>query len=65
MDIKLTHKITDAIIKKEDLLADERLKNISIINFANATNFKLTSEQADTIDSIINGTYKRVESRNT
>jgi len=63
--LKLTHKITDAIIKKEDLLADERLKNISIINFPNATNFKLTSEQADVIDSIINGTYEPVEPKDT
>jgi len=65
VDIELTNKITDAIIKKEDLLADERLKNISIIKFSNATNYKLTIEQADTIDSIINGTYERVEPRNT
>jgi 5-methylcytosine-specific restriction protein B len=64
VDIQLTNKITDAIIKREDLLADERLKNVSIINFPNATNFKLTTEQADTIDSIINGTYKQVELKN-
>ena len=65
VDIELTHKITDAIIRKEDLLADERLKNVSIIHFSNATNFKLTVEQADTIDSMINGTYKRVEPTHT
>ena len=65
VDIELTHKITDAIIKKEDLLADERLKNLDILNFHNATNYKLTAEQADAIDSIINGTYTRVESNNT
>lgn len=65
VDIELTHKITDAIIKREDLLADDRLKNVSIINFPNATNYKLTIEQADTIDSIINGTYNRVAPRNT
>jgi 5-methylcytosine-specific restriction protein B len=64
VDIQLTNKITDTIIKREDLLADERLKNVSIINFPNATNFKLTTEQADTIDSIINGTYKQVELKN-
>ena len=57
VDIKLTNKIIDSIIKKEVFLADERLKKVSIINFANATNFKLTPEQADVIDSIINGTY--------
>lgn len=65
VDIELTHKITNAVIKREDLLADERLKKVSIINFPNATNFKLTSEQADTIDSIINGTYIRIEPTNT
>jgi 5-methylcytosine-specific restriction protein B len=64
VDIKLTHKITDAIIKKESFLKDERLKDVSIINFHNATNYKLTAEQADTLDSIINGTYKRVEPKN-
>ena len=62
VDIKLTHKLTDTI-KRADLLADERLKNVSIINFSNATNFKLTTEQADVIDSIIDGTYKRVKSQ--
>jgi 5-methylcytosine-specific restriction protein B len=41
VDIELTHKITDTIIKREDLLADDRLKNVSIINFPNATNYKL------------------------
>ncbi len=65
VDIELTHKITNALIKREDLLADERLKKVSIINFPNATNFKLTSEQADTIDSMINGTYVRMEPTNT
>ena len=64
VDIELKHKITDAIIKREDFLADERLKKVSIINFPNATNYKLTSEQADTIDSIINGTYIRIEPKN-
>jgi len=61
VDIELTCKITDAPIRRADLLADERLKKISIINFPNATNYKLTTEQADTIDSIINGTYVRIE----
>jgi 5-methylcytosine-specific restriction protein B len=57
VDIKLTNKIIDSIIKREVFLADERLKKVSTINFANATNFKLTPEKADVIDSIINGTY--------
>ncbi|HHV71866.1 MAG TPA: EVE domain-containing protein, partial [Clostridia bacterium] len=61
VDIELKHKITDAVIKREDFLADERLKNVNIITFPNATNYKLTPEQADVIDSIINGTYIRVE----
>ncbi|MDI3312380.1 MAG: AAA family ATPase, partial [Thermoanaerobacterium sp.] len=64
VDIKLTHKLTDSIIKKADFLADERLKNVSIINFPNATNYKLTAEQADTLDSIIDGTYIRIEPKN-
>lgn len=65
VDIELTHKITDAVIKKEVLLADERLKNVSIINFPNDTNFKLTTEQADTIDSIISGSYQGVRQKYT
>lgn len=60
VDIKLTHKMADNIIKKADFLADERLKDVSIINFPNATNYRLTAEQADTIDSIIDGTYRRI-----
>jgi len=63
VDIELTNKLTDSIIKKEDLLKDERLKNINIFSFYNATNYKLTVEQADTIDSIINGTYIPVEAK--
>lgn len=65
VDIELTHKITDAVIKKEVLLADERLKNVSIINFPNDTNFKLTTEQADIIDSIISGSYQGVGQKYT
>lgn len=53
VDIKLTHKLVDNILKKEDLLADERLKNISFLKFPNQTNFKLTNEQANIIDAII------------
>lgn len=65
VDIELTHKITDAIISKATFLADERLKKVSILTFANATNYKLTAEQADVIDSIINGTYVRAEAKDT
>lgn len=58
VDIELTHKIPDAVIGKELLMADVRLRNIGILSFPRATNYKLTAEQADIIDSIINGTYK-------
>ncbi len=65
VDIELRHKITDAIISKATFLADERLKKVSILSFANATNYKLTAEQADVLDSIIDGTYVRVEAKDT
>jgi 5-methylcytosine-specific restriction protein B len=60
VDIKFKDKLTNTAISREDFLADERLKSASIITFPNATNYRLTPEQADIIDSIINGTYKRV-----
>jgi len=65
VDIELKHKVTDAVISRKDFVADERLKNASIINFPNVTNSKLTSEQADVIDSIINGTYTRIEPKSS
>lgn len=65
VDIEITHKIMDAIISRADFLSDERLKKVSIITFANATNYKLTAEQADVLDSIIDGTYVRVNAKNT
>jgi len=65
VDIELTTKIIDTIISRADFLADERLKKVSIITFSNATNYKLTAEQADVLDSIIHGTYVRVEVKDT
>jgi 5-methylcytosine-specific restriction protein B len=65
VDIELTTKIIDTIISRADFLADERLKKVSIITFSNATNYKLTVEQADVLDSIIDGTYVRVEVKDT
>ena len=57
VDIRIEQVCVDRKITRAMFLADKHLKDVSILRLANATNFKLTSKQADIIDSILEGTY--------
>jgi 5-methylcytosine-specific restriction protein B len=60
VDISLDEKIPAQKITREVLLSDERTKNMELLGFAAATNFSLTEDEADVIDSLIDGSYKQV-----
>lgn len=60
VDINIERKLTDAIVSRATLLADERTKRLEILTYPGATNFRVTKEQEETIESIINNNYIRV-----
>ena len=60
VEIKLIDKFVENPILKEALLADERLKNISILKFANATVFPIKEEEAMVLKTIRSGEYSQV-----
>ena len=60
VDIQLERKL-DTAITRNFLLADERTKRLEIITYPGATNFRVTKAQEEVIESIINGSYQRVQ----
>lgn len=63
VDIHLERKFTDSIIERSLLLNDKRTQNLEVLLYPNATNFKVTKEQDEVIESIIDGTYKQIPLR--
>jgi hypothetical protein len=59
VDIRLERKL-DTTITRNFLLADERTKRLEVITYPGATNFRVTKEQEEVIESIINGSYQRI-----
>ncbi|MGE4352571.1 MAG: AAA family ATPase [Oscillospiraceae bacterium] len=60
VDISLERKLLDSKVLRSVLLADERTKRLEILTYPGATNFRVTKEQEDVIESIINGGYSRI-----
>ena len=60
VDIELSHKLEQTILRSV-LLADERTKKLEILTYPGATNFRVTKAQEAVIESLIDGSYKRVE----
>lgn len=60
VNIKIEQKLTSNIITRKVLLEDECTKGLEILTYPIGTNFRVTKEQDDVIESIISGTYKRV-----
>lgn len=60
VDIRIERKLTDSIVKRTVLLADERTNRLEILTYPGATNFRVTKEQDDVIESIIAGTYQKM-----
>lgn len=57
VDIKLNHKLTEKIVPRAVLLADERTKHLAILKNPLGTNFPVTETQETVVESIINGSY--------
>ncbi|WP_256243219.1 AAA family ATPase [Bacillus sp. V3B] len=60
VDIQIQSKLTDSIVKRTTLLADERTKRMEILTYPGATNFRVKKEEDTVIESIISGNYQRI-----
>ena len=60
VDISIQRKLTESIVYRSELILDERTKRMEILTYPGATNFRVSSEQAMVIESIIDGSYKRI-----
>lgn len=57
VEIRITDRCADRPFSRSMMLADRRLSGNSILTFPNATNYKLTPEQAGLLDRYFEGTY--------
>lgn len=64
VDIHIDRRLT-TIVSRSLLLADERTKQLEILTYPGATNFRVTKSQEEVIESIINANYERVPAVNT
>lgn len=60
VDIDLQRKLIDSIVERTTLLGDERTKRMEILTYPGATNFRVSKEEDEVIESIITGSYKKV-----
>lgn len=60
VDIRIDIKLTSAVIERTSLLADDRTKRMEILTYPGATNFRVSKEENEVIESIIEGTYKLI-----
>ncbi len=60
--IRIERKFTapEKRVLRSVLLADERTKQMEILTFPGATNYRVTKTQDEVIESIINGNYRRL-----
>lgn len=58
VEIRITDRCADRPFSRSMMLADRRLSGNSILTFPNATNYKLTPEQAGLLDRYFEGTYR-------
>lgn len=65
VDIKINRKLTEAIVSRSILLQDERTKQLGILAYPGATNFRVTKNQEEVIESLINGSYERIQAADT
>lgn len=60
VDIGIDRKLTLEKVPRAVLLVDERTKQLEILTYPGATNFRVTKRQEEVIESIIDGNYERV-----
>lgn len=64
VDIQIDRRLTKAIVPRTVLLVDERTKQLEILTYPGATNFRVTKSQEEVIESIIDGSYERIPAIN-
>lgn len=61
VDIQIQRRLApENIVRRAVLLADERTKQLEILTYPGATNFRMTRNQEEVIESLIDGSYHRV-----
>lgn len=60
VDIKIEKNLISSIITRKALLDDERTKKLLILRQPAGTNFSVTREEETVIESMIDGTYRKV-----
>lgn len=60
VDIKLERKLILEKVPRSVLLVDERTKQLEVLTYPGATNFRVTKAQEKVIERIIDGSYERV-----
>ncbi len=60
VDIQIYRRLTLETVPRSVLLVDERTKQLGILTYPGATNFRVTKAQEEVIESIISGNYERV-----
>ena len=60
VDISVERKLTLEKVPRAVLLVDERTKQLEILTYPGATNFRVTKAQEEVIESIIDGSYERI-----
>ena len=65
VDIQIDRRLTVEKVSRAVLLADERTKQLEVLTYPGATNFRVTKLQEGVIESIINKNYERVPAVDT
>ncbi|NCC59270.1 MAG: EVE domain-containing protein, partial [Synergistales bacterium] len=60
VDIRIDRKLIENPVPRSLLLSDERTKQLEILTYPGATNFRVRKGREEVIESIINGTYEPV-----
>lgn len=60
VDIRVERRLAPEKVPRSVLLADERTKQLEILTYPGATNFRVTKAQEEVIESLISGSYVRV-----
>ena len=65
VEIQIDRRLTLEKVPRAVLLVDERTKQLEILTYPGATNFRVTKSQKEVIESIISGNYERVPAVDT
>lgn len=65
VDVRIDRRLILNKISRAVLLVDERTKQLEVLTYPGATNFRVTKLQEEVIESIINGDYERIPAVDT